>query len=91
MSIETQFYLLIGFFTGAESVDYLDYDLCSYYLISFAQKVLALPLEQRTEVNIPCLTDLRFIQKLEGVATNNPDKFDLNWFHFYFKTQINHV
>lgn len=87
MSIENQFYLLIGFFTGVESADHLNFDLCSYHLINFSNLALKSTSDTLKSIH-PSLNDSRLIEKLKETATNNPDKFDLTWFHYYFKHQI---
>lgn len=86
-TVKDCFYLLVGIFISAADTNHIDYDLASYFLIKFSNLILNLDSQTISEIH-PSLADSRLIQKLKNASTNNPDRFDLTWFHYYFKHQI---
>lgn len=96
MQLENLYYFLLGLFNSVDDTEHLNYDLCTYHLIDFSKRFLALGEQQRCaewqRQQFPTyLSDPRFLKKLEDASKNNPDKFDLNWFHYYFKNQIDNI
>lgn len=85
MTLEQQYYLVMGIFCGVKNIRHLDYDLCSTQLVDFSYKYI----KQLDKTNTQSfINDDRLLEKLRQAATNNPDKLDLNWFHYFFNHQI---
>lgn len=86
-NLTSSYFFLLGAFCSGTTPEYLDYEVVTHELIKFSQRfVKAVDTNSPELSSIPALfQETRILSKLRDASTNNPDKFDLNWFCAFFK------